>query len=190
MSPNLLNVLLVLIPAVLWFGYIDPKYTGEEGLVWGPEKSIKALQGEYVQYVDALSQIDGLQMKADKILKDYKVVPEEEKEKIQHLLPSDIDSVKLRSEVINIAAKSGIALSDLKVDQDPKDKGAYLVSFSVSSHYQQFKELVEQFEKSTRFFIVDKVAIQKPELEETSKTNIQDAEALSITLTFKVYTKK
>lgn len=190
MSPNLLNVLLVLIPAVLWFGYIDPKYTGEEGLVWGPEKSIKALQGEYVQYVDALSQIDGLQTKADKIIKDYKTVSEEEKNKIQNLLPSTIDSVKLRSEVINIAAKSGIALSDLKVDQDLKDKSSYLVSFSITAYYQQFKELVEQFEKSTRFFIVDKVTISKQELEDASKTNIQDTEALSISLVFKVYTKK
>jgi hypothetical protein len=190
MSPNLLNVLLIVLPAVLWFGYIQPKYTGDEGLVWTPEKSIKALQGEYVQYVDALSQIDNVQREADKILKDYKTISEEDKQKINDLLPSEIDPVKLRSEVIDIAARSGIALTDLKVDVDPKEKGVYVISFSFNAHYPKFKELVEQYEKSTRLFIAEKVSIQRSVVEEGARNAIQDTELLNIILSFKVYTKK
>jgi hypothetical protein len=117
MSPKLLNILLIALPAVLFYGYLMPYYTGEGGLVWTPEKSIKTLQVENVLFANTLKQTGIIKDAAEKFEKDYNSFDADTKQKISTMLPDTIDPVKLRNEVINIAAKTGVAISGLKVEK-------------------------------------------------------------------------
>lgn len=192
MSPKLLNILLVALPAVLFYGYLMPYYTGEGGLVWTPEKSIKALQVENVLFSNTLKQTGIIKDAAEKFEKDYNSFDAETKLKISTMLPDTIDPVKLRNEVINIAAKSGVAISGLKVEKDPKGEGNlnfYKVTFGVKTRYATFKTLVESYEKNKRFFLLDTSSISRPKSDDESKTEIQD-DVLDFTITFRVYYMK
>ncbi|MBP6888729.1 MAG: hypothetical protein KBC21_03420 [Candidatus Pacebacteria bacterium] len=194
MSPKLLNILLVALPSVLYFGYLAPSYTGEEGLVWTPEKSIKTLQVENVQYANTLSQIDIIKGAAENLNKDYLSFDNDVKEKLTTMLPDAVDPVKIRNEVIIIAAKSGMAVEGLKVEKDAKgDKGInfYKVSFSVRGKYAAFKTLMENYEKNKRFFSLEQAMISRPVLEEKGQEKKDTQEdILDFSVTFRVYYMK
>ncbi|MEN9881087.1 MAG: hypothetical protein RLZZ308_270 [Candidatus Parcubacteria bacterium] len=195
MSPKLLNILLVLLPAVLYFGYIDPMYTGDPGLVWTPEKNIRGMQSLNVQYANTLNQVTAIERGAVKLSRDFEGVKEEDKLKMSIMMPDTIDQVKLRNEVITIAANSGVAIDGLKVEKDLKgEKGlnAYNVSFSMRTQYPTFKTFVENYERSMRFFNIEQLAIQRPEQDDSSaqKAIIEDTESLNITMSSKVYYMK
>lgn len=191
MSPKLLNILLIALPAVLFYGYLMPYYTGEGGLVWTPEKSIKTLQVENVLFANTLKQTGIIKDAAEKFEKDYNSFDADTKQKISTMLPDTIDPVKLRNEVINIAAKTGVAISGLKVEKDPKGEGGlnfYKVTFGVKTRYPTFKTLVESYERNKRFFLLDMATISRPKSDDEEKEIQEDV--LDSTVTFRVYYMK
>ncbi len=197
MSPKLLNILLILIPAVLYYGYLDPMYNGTPGLIWTPESGIMKLKSENVQMKNALLQLSFIETEVKKLNDDYKKVDPLVKQKAEMLLPDSIDSIKLRNEVLSIADNSGVAISALIVmpaitgKMDPNLK-YYTVSFGIKSRYSVFKKAIESYEKSTRLFILDSVAIVKAKKSDTQVQSsvVDDSEALDIRVTFKVASLK
>lgn len=191
MSPKLLNILLILIPVVIYFGYIDPFYTGQPGIIWTPETSISGLQAKNVQYFDALHQVELVKSGMEKLSKDYLAIDEVSKEKAIMLLPDSINDVKLRNEVVAVAAKAGIAISGLKVDKNTtqlfsKDLEGYSVSFTMKANYSTFKKFMEMYEKSMRLFILDSVKITKTERKEGEITE-EEPDMLNISVRSLVY---
>jgi hypothetical protein len=189
MSPKLFNILLVLTPLVLYFGYLSPMYEGVPGFVWTPEASITVLQAQNVQYTNALNQVKLVEDAMNKINKDYTAIDPAVKDKVSLLLPDSVEPIKLRNDVVAIANTSGIALSGLQVSPSVKVKsqnvGLYTVAFTVSAHYSVFKKLIESFEKSTRLFILESIVINRPEKKD-DKTGINDSENLNFVVTYSV----
>lgn len=194
MSPKLFNSLLVILPVVLYLGYLNPAYTGVEGLVWTPTNSILSLQAQNVQYANTLNQIALIEQGALDFNKDYNGISEEKKDKMEIMLSDDVDQIKLRNEIILIAAKSNIAIQTLKVEKDIKgDKGLnfYTVTFSVKSRYPAFKKFMENYEKNMRFFILESASIERQEKKEGDPDAIIiDDEALNISISSRVYYMK
>lgn len=195
MSPKLLNILLILLPAFLYFGYLNPMYNGVPGFIWSPEFSITALQSQNVQYKDALQQISLIETEIGKINSQYKKITDEEKLRATMLLPDKIDPIKLRNEVVSIANKKGIAISGLQVVNScqgalDKSLGCYLVTLTVHSRYPVLKELIEAYEKSLRLFVVSNVLISKPTKKDSQGSAVgqeEDKEALDSNMSFRVY---
>lgn len=194
MSPKLFNFLLVILPVVIYFGYLNPAYTGTEGLVWTPTNSILALQSQNVQYANTLSQVSLIEQGALDFNKDYNGISQEKRDKMEIMLADDVDQIKLRNEIILIAAKSNIAIQTLKVEKDTKgDKNLnfYTVSFSVKSRYPAFKKFMENYERNMRFFILESASIERQEKNELDPNAIIiDDEALNISITSRVYYMK
>lgn len=190
MSPKLLNFLLVILPVVLYYGYIDPMYNGGTGLIWAPEANIQVLKSVNVQYEDAFKQINDLDREVKKINTNYENLDPAIKDKVAMMLPDSIDPVKLRNEVISIANKSNVAISGLKVTETNKtpsaNLGVYTVSFSVKSHYPPLKELLAAYERSMRFFVLNNVSIDKW-TKRNESTEVDDIEMLSSSVAFNVY---
>ena len=196
MSPKLLNILLVLTPLVLYYGYLDPMYTGAPGFIWTPESSIFALQSRNVQYANSLNQIDLIEQEVGKLYKDYQSIDVDAKTKVSTLLPDTLDPIKLRNEVVSIANRSGVAITGLQVTPDTKiqskDTKGYLISFSFKSHYSVAKALMENYEKSMRLYLLDSVAIQRVDKKTTDNSPTQsgpidDNETLTTAVIFRVY---
>lgn len=195
MSPKLLNILLILVPTVLYFGYIDPLYSGNSGFLYSPEKNITALRNENIQVADNLIQANLVNDAITKMIKDYKSVDPAIMNKASLLLPDSIDDIRLRSEVLTIANKMGVGLTGLKVEtitdsSMSADLVGYKVSFSITSQYETFKKMMTSFEKNMRFYIVDNVAIARQEKKKEDSsllTDSEDAMALSILVSFRVF---
>lgn len=190
MSPKLLNLLLVILPVVLYFGYIQPYYTGDGGLVWSPETSIRALQSQNVQYINTLAQIGIIKEAGEKLNNDYLSVDKDMIEKIGIMLPDDIDPVKLRNEILQIGASSGIAIENLKIERDIKTEklyNFYRVSFEIKAKYANFKSFMEEYEKNKRFFSLEKASINRTIHDETDKMVKNDDDILNISITSRAY---
>ncbi len=195
MSPKLLNFLLVLVPVVLYPGYVDPMYNGGQGLVWTPESNIFVLKAKNLQYANALDQISFVNTEVEKLNKDYLSINKDVLEKVGFMLPDSIDSIKIRNEIVSIGNDSGVAISSLSVTEGCKGQilsglGCYSVSFSVRTHYSVFKLLTENIEKSMRFYIVDSVGIQRRsdnKQDPGSKVAEEDPEMLNINLSLRLY---
>ena len=197
MSPKLLNILLILIPVVLYYAYLDPMYSGSPGLIWTPEKSISILQATNVQYENTAKQVDLIKESVSRINKDYTAIPQDVIDRASILLPDSIDKINLRKEVVAIADKAGVALNGVTVTDDPKNQstvvGAYLVNFTVKVRYPIFKALMESYERSTRVFMIETVSIKKLEAKELEKeaSLIDNQDKLNCIVSFRVtYLKK
>ena len=145
MSPKLLNVFLVLIPTVLYYGVISPLYTGEAGLIWTPESSIATLKAQNVQYANTINQISLVEQGVTTLNKEYASLDQSILDKTAIMLPDTIqDQVKLRNEILNIANKSGVALNGVSLTIDPKNRdqyvGNYIISFTFKARYAVFKK--------------------------------------------------
>lgn len=193
MSPKLLNILLILIPVVAYYGVFDPLYNGNPGLVWTPAAALPVLQTRNVQYTDALNQVALIKQSSAKLGKDYDAIPGDIKNSVGILLPDSIDPIRLRNEVLAIADNAGIPISGLDVTVNSKsssDKlGAYLVAFNIKGHYSEFKKFMEVYERNMRFFTLSGLTIRRPEKKagEINDPQLNDKELLNFTITSVVY---
>ncbi len=194
MSTKLLNFLLIVLPTVLYFGYISPYYTGSGGFVWTPENSIKNLQILNVQYTNTLNQIGLINDAAESLNKDYHSVDKDMIRNIMIMLPDDIDTVKLRNEVLQIGSSVGVAINNIKIEKDTRsDKrfNFYRISFDIKTKYSTFKKFMEEYEKNKRVFSLEKATISRPIRDEDDKTfKAEDADILNIAIVSRVYFMK
>jgi hypothetical protein len=197
MSPKLLNVLLFLVPLVLYYAYIDPMVSGTPGLVWTPDHSIPLLQTEYAQNSDALNQMETISLALKNIDKDYKALSDDDKEKVMIMLPDDIEQIKIQSEIRAIADATNVPVSAIKISQDSKNStaglGAYAISFTINAKYPDIKNFLELYEKSWRFYNLDSISIKQQDPKDLERIGGAaavakfDKEILSMALTSRVF---
>jgi hypothetical protein len=193
MSPKLLNILLVLIPVIVYYGVFDPLYNGNPGLVWTPESSIAGLQAKNVQYTNTYNLISKVGKDMKKINDEYVAIPETTVATVTQMLPDEIDPIRLRNEVINIADKVGVPISTVKITEDNRvtvpGTGSYTITFDVKARYADIKNLLAAYEKNTRFYNIDalRIARSDPKGLSAQELLVFDKEQLQVTVSYKVY---
>lgn len=194
MSPKLLNILLALLPLVLYFGYIDPAYTGAPGFFYTPEKGLMALRTDNDQYSSTLTKIVTVEEGIKRVAKSYNEVDPELKKKVEIMLPNSLDTVKLRNEIVTIGNKAGVAVTGVKVEPDSKssnaDVNAYLVTFTFKAKYSTTKKFLELYEKNLRFFVLETIAIKHQEKKDDGTLSAEDPDTLSVGISSRVYSFK
>jgi hypothetical protein len=191
MSPKLLNIVLVLIPAILYNFVYLPLTTGVDSVVMSPKASIRTLQDTNVQYANTLSLLGKIQTDIKKINDDYKSLDPATTSKVLIMLPDSIDTLKLRREVIAIADSAGIAIKEVSVKEDKGNSatlGAYIVEFSVKARYKNVKLLLEEYEKNLRLYTIESLRIARQDTKTLKAEELQnlDRESLMVTIAYKV----
>ena len=154
MTPKLLNILLLICSAVLYYLFITPLYSGVSSGVWSPgEKSVKALIKQKSGYETTLLEADKVVSQAKILQKKYENYDEETKRKIMLMVPESVDSILL-DELTRIVSDSG-PVEGITIRN--KGEGEYIVSFSVITTYTQFKTFITYWEKSMRLFSLQSV---------------------------------
>jgi hypothetical protein len=167
MSKTTLKLLLAVSTFAVYYLVISPIYSGV-GVLWQPSQSVEALQSLNAQYSDALVQANTLRQQAESLKSDYTKVPEEQKAEMQVMVPDSVDKVRLLSEISGIISQSGLASKDLAVSDSVSSldhTGAVAITFSVRTTYENFKALMDKFEKSLRLFSISSVSFSAPEKE-------------------------
>jgi hypothetical protein len=155
MSPKLLNSLLLVASAVLYFYVIEPLYFGSASSFFDNEKSIPMLVQKRNSYDMTIAAFPDLLKKAKTNVEQYNSITEEDKRKIMTLVPTSVDEIKLMSELTNIGNASGVQIDGMGI----KDKGgSYSINFSITTTYTNFKEIMRYWGSSSRLFALQSVS--------------------------------
>lgn len=181
------------MPVIMYYAVFEPLYKGNPGLIWTPESSIAGLQSKNVQYLNTYNLISKVEKDMKRINDHYISIPETTIATVTKMLPDEIDPIRLRNEVISIADSAGIAISTVKITEDNKisvpGTGTYTVTFQVKGKYSDLKNLLESYEKNTRFYNIDSLRISRVDPKDLSAEELLmfDKEHLQTTVNYKVY---
>ncbi len=161
MNPNLTAVILIILAIALFFSFTDAEYL-----------KIKEMQSEVQAYQVAGDRSKELLSKRNELTDKFNKIDPVNLEKLQKLIPDTIDSVRLIIEIGDLTGKYGVPLRNIQVNTasidkskagssaPDKDGGKYnsaLISFSVSTTYENFLELLRGIENSLR--MIDVVSV-------------------------------
>lgn len=166
MTSRIIPILLILIALGLFFGYINPTYTGK----------IAALDAEIGGYENALAAAERFSNKESELLVQRESIPEDGIARIEAFLPDGVDNVQLILDLNSLASRSGLELSDFDIQaaeeggsrpgQDQlsleSDGPAESLNITVSAvgSYAAFKTFLEGVEWSLRPLDLVELTIQ------------------------------
>lgn len=105
MTSRIIPILFILIAVGLFFGYINPTYTGK----------IAELDAEIAGYENALAAADRFAEKESELLLQREGIPTEGLARIEAFLPDGVDNVQLILDLNSLASRSGLQLSDFDI---------------------------------------------------------------------------
>jgi len=156
----LLPVLFVVIAGGIFFGFIDPTFS-----------RLKDIRAEEVQFDQALTRSKELQQVRDQLLSRYNTFSANDLDRLEKMLPDNIDNVRLVLDFDAIASRYGMRLrnialektSDIRASQGRVGAGdsAYqsvVLSFSVTGGYDSFRSFLEDLEQSLRLVDVSSIS--------------------------------
>lgn len=159
-------IILILLAVGLFYTFTNSEFQDV--------KELQALANEYEDVLDNASEIIELR---DSLLTTYATVPKSEIERLNKVLPDNVDTVKMALDLDGMASKYGISIKSIKTSTDPtvvdpslmvlpeyaKPYEKALVSFSFVSTYENFKNMLIDIEKSLRIMDVKSVSFQAKE---------------------------
>lgn len=154
----------VLIAAAigLFFLYTDPTY-----------QDIKSLAAQNASYDEALAKAQELHQVRDDLLAKRNSFSPDDLDKLQHLLPDNVDNIRLIIDINNIASRHSLSLSNVNLSDanassgagssattDTGPVGSITTGFSVStSNYDDFLAFLQDLEHSLRLTDVMSVSL-------------------------------
>jgi Tfp pilus assembly protein PilO len=160
-------ILIIISLGTFWI-YIDPNYRGQN--LGDGKMSIQELQKEDLNYQNALKQSDEVKAKREALQDKNSQFNLADIERLQKLLPDNIDNIKLIINITTIAANHGLVLKDPRLDtaavvvpdklgKDNSKSGSVGLSFSVTASYDKFQEFLADLEKSLRLVEITGLAV-------------------------------
>lgn len=154
-------IILIIVSIAVFFTYTDPTYN-----------KIKISEKDEVQYDEALNKSRELQTIRDSLLSKYNTFNSSDIEKLEKLLPDNVDNVRLILEIDDTASKYGMSLRDVSVSGGNETVGKNIVeaiakdfytitlSFSVSASYSNFVKFIEDLEHKLRIVDISRVSFK------------------------------
>ena len=141
-------------------------------------EEISALRGQTASYNEALDNSKALENERDKLTSKFNSIDPEDLEKLQKLLPNNVDNIRLILEIERLATPYGMVLKNVKYETtaeekealaDPgaiqatplasnKEYGVWTLGFSTQSTYRNFLNFIRDLENNLR--IVDIALIE------------------------------
>lgn len=171
----LLPLVLVGASIALFVTFIDPNYQGPGG--------IKELEAQKTAYDDALNKSNQLRARLDFLRKRFNAITPEQKEKLQAVVPDNVDNIRLVIDINNIASRNNLAIKNLSVGQTQSSKaprsaaavgasgspvGSVDLTFTVASDYAHFLAFLEDLQRSLRIVDIERISFS------VSETGVSD----------------
>lgn len=164
MNRNITAVILIVLSVGIYFTVTQS--------VWSADKDIKAKND---QYVSAIANAQQLISVRDKVLKAYNDVSQTDRDRLDKMLPSTVDNIRLIIDLNNVAVQHGIALHGIRAAATDSTQTSSApvpstaptiagnsaaisapkldtvdVSFTVTAPYQQFISFMQDLEADLR----------------------------------------
>lgn len=169
-------IILIVISVIVFLTFTNPIYS-----------NISALKAQAASYNTALDNSKTLESERDKLTAKYNAINPDDLDRLQKLLPDNVDNVRLILEIGQIALPYGMTLTDVKYDTSDtsannsasatstpdtttiqggaaptgnahQDYGVLNLSFSTSGTYDNFINFTKDLESNLR--IIDISSIQ------------------------------
>lgn len=175
---SLSSTILILISVGLFYTFTSPQYS--------EVKRLGLIKADYQEVLDSASAIIEAR---DRLLIEYESIPPVDLDRLNKLLPDDVDTVRLALDLDSIGANYGITISELVATVDPLG-GAFgmaeeefvgppynkiLITFRFSSDYENFTRFVGDIERSLRIMDVQTVSFQ------VGETDVYEHEVSAVT---------
>jgi Tfp pilus assembly protein PilO len=156
-------LILIAITVAIFLTFTSPMY-GEVG----------TLRTQAASYNEALSNSNTLEKERDKLTAKFNAIGGENLERLNKMLPDNVDNIRLILEIEKIASPYGMALRDVKYNTIEKtdtqvmqagtpipqsgDFGVWDLEFATNGSYDNFINFIKDLEKNLR--IVDVASIE------------------------------
>jgi Tfp pilus assembly protein PilO len=173
-----LPILLVGSAIGLFVLYTNPVY-----------QDIKALTGEVAAYDEALNRSQELRAVRDELLAKRNTFPPAGVQKLERMLPDNVDNIRLIIDINNIAARHNLSLGNVQLGEVTRASGSpsagavgasgeavgsVSVGFSVAANYDSFLRFLADLEHSLRLIDVESLSFSiSPEGLPTYSFNIR-----------------
>lgn len=134
---------------------------------------LSALSDKKSAYEEALVKLKSVESIKQQLTDKLNSLPEDEKKKLEILLPDSPGTVKLVSDIDAAAAKNGISIDQITYGPSNHDQGksvidatapknyqSVLVNFSFTSDYNHLKSFLADLEESLRLIDVRSIDLQ------------------------------
>jgi Tfp pilus assembly protein PilO len=153
MNSNVTPFFLIILSLGLFYAYINPNYA-----------EITKLRAQETEYMSALEKAQQIQQLRSDLLVKYNSFSPSDLNKLETLLPDNVNNVRLVLDLANEGKKYNIIIKNIKVDKPldvqqsdtnarVKSYGQAKVTFSFTSSYDNFTKFIQDIEQSLR--IVD-----------------------------------
>lgn len=165
MNKNVTAVILLVLSVGIYF-------TVTEG-IFNDAKQVKAVND---QYVSAITNAEQLVRVRDQVLQNYNNISQIDRDRLDKMLPSTVDNIRLIIDLNGVAVRDGLTLHDISAAAPDNQSTAAVgnvnpnassaagvgnptldtvnVSFSVTSSYQQFISFLQDLEANLRIMDV------------------------------------
>lgn len=168
MNKNLTPIILVVLAIGIYFTFTQGKIA-----------EFKEVQKVNAEYQQALDNSEKLIKVRDAVLKSYNEISPEDQERLNLLLPDNVDNVRLIIDVNGVAARHNLAVKNIKTTASaansssataaaPQNTGRINVpstydtvtlSFNVSTNYETFIAFLRDLEASLRILDISKITL-------------------------------
>jgi Tfp pilus assembly protein PilO len=160
-------VILIIISIGSFFAYTDKIYRGENS---DNHRTIQSLQAEDAEYQEALNNVTAIKAKRDALVDKMSAMNPDDLQKLESLLPDNIDNIQLIIDMNNIADKHRLILKGARLDNEAKTDSSKLgtdnskygtvrISFSVTASYENFQNFLRDLEKSLRLVEITDLSV-------------------------------
>jgi len=151
-------IILVVAAIGLFVVYTNPAY-----------QASKALSAKVAAYNDALDKSKELRQVRDQLLSKRNTFSADDVQKLQEVLPDNVDNIRLIIDINNIASRHGISLSGVNIGDIGGTKNAPVagvgsgpvgnvdIGFSVATSYDGMLSFLNDLEHSLRLIDVEKL---------------------------------
>lgn len=169
MISRLIPFILVLGAAGMYFGYIEPTYSGP----------VAELRKNMTELDAALLAAGEFKEKEEELRAKRAAIPAEQLARLDAFLPDNVDNVQLIIDLDSLASRSGVQLSGFNISPpsaDAVDPAATVtdpsntqatesldLSLTVTGSYAAFKTFLASIEQSLRLLDVTSISLQDSE---------------------------
>ena len=153
-------IILIIISGALFVTWIDPQY-----------QEIKDKQTEKARFDETLAKTVEIREFRKDIQSKYNTIETRDIERLQKMLPTHIDNIRLILDVNSVANARQMTISDIRIDLKDDSTGDIAVSdmgtygsvgfrFTVVTTYANFKQFLDDLATSLRVIDVTSVEIE------------------------------
>lgn len=163
-------IILILLSIGLFYTFISDQY-----------EDVKKLNTLANGYQDVLKNVSAIIELRDNLIVNYEAFPKEEIDRINKILPDNIDTVRLALDLDGIASRHGISIKSIQtmansdkglnriaLPENEESYGKVTISLGFISNYDNFTNFLDDIEKSLRIMDVKSISFQ------TGDSNLYD----------------